>query len=152
MFKYRQFWEEKKQQPFSLIPTGDILMIESRVLRYSILIHCCVLEIVFFFLKFCIMNPHFIFTLEIASGTQAHCDHIYRTKIKSIEPIPFTVNSILANIHVTFCNHYVELLSAIYRLNDYLTKNPKVIMIRKYKKKMIQLKILFLIIMRIAHF
>ncbi|XP_055318102.1 DNA repair protein RAD51 homolog 3-like [Sitodiplosis mosellana] len=63
---------------------------------------------------------------EIASATQAHCDRVYRMEKSAAEPNSFTVDSILANIHCTFCNNYIQLLATIYRLDAFLANNPKV--------------------------
>lgn len=63
---------------------------------------------------------------EIATATQTHCELVYRTDQIPFNPSDFTVDTILSNIHSTFCNNYIELLAAIYGLNELLKNNPRV--------------------------
>lgn len=68
----------------------------------------------------------FVWSVEIAAATQAHC----RRVAKNMASNSFTVDSILTNIHCTFCNNYIELLAAVYGLKRLLANTPEVC--RKY--------------------
>lgn len=57
--------------------------------------------------------------LEIATATQRHCQNVYRND-NIAEPSQFTVETIMNNIHCTFCNSYIELVAAIYGLRKLL--------------------------------
>lgn len=64
--------------------------------------------------------------LEIASATKIHCDNIYQRGRFIVDPNNFTVDTILSNIHCTFCNSYIELLATVYGLQKFLDKHPRV--------------------------
>lgn len=65
------------------------------------------------------------FKLEIAAAVEKQSDEVYRTKNVD-RPKEFTVKTMMSNVHCTFCNDYIELLAAIYRLKHLLTSTPAV--------------------------
>lgn len=117
MFKYQKIWVVWPVPLFTLIQIVAFLSTESKVLIILQLFHHVNFKrstINIFHLK-----------LEIASAVEQRCDNAYRMQ-KMAGPSNFTVNTIMSNIHCTFCNSYIELLAAIYRLRHLLENQPTV--------------------------
>lgn len=68
----------------------------------------------------CSIAKTFHSNLEIAAGVEKQCHKVYGPQ--NIEQSnEFTVNTMIGNIHCSFCSDYIELLAAIHRLKHLIT-------------------------------